>query len=59
MSENENRSGRGLETERTAEVASDRRLPYEPPRLLKKRSVAQATLFTAMTQTSTGFTMTG
>ena len=37
----------------------DPRKPYEPPRLLKKRSVARATLFTAMGPTMSGLTMTG
>lgn len=38
---------------------ADPRKPYEPPRLLKKRSVARATLFTAMGVTMSGLTMTG
>lgn len=37
----------------------DTREPYEPPRLLKKRSVARATLFTSMGPTMSGLTMTG
>jgi hypothetical protein len=31
-----------------ATPVEDARLPYEAPRLLKKRSVAQATLFTSV-----------
>ena len=47
------------EHDRTAPAAEDPRRPYEAPRLLKKRSVARATLFTAvgasmMTLTSMG-----
>ncbi len=35
----------------------DSRLPYEPPKLVKKRSVARATLGTPMGNTMTGSTM--
>jgi len=45
-----------------APAAEDPRKPYEAPRLLKKRSVARATLFTAvgaMGPNSMTFTMTG
>lgn len=35
----------------------DSRLPYEPPKLVKKRSVARATLGTPMGSTMTGNTM--
>jgi hypothetical protein len=50
--------------EQSSEVTStpaveDPRKPYEPPRLLKKRSVARATLFTVMGPTMSGLTMTG
>jgi hypothetical protein len=37
----------------------DTRKPYEPPRLLKKRSVARATLFTAMGVMASGLTTMG
>jgi len=40
-------------------TADDPREPYEPPRLLKKRSVARATLFTAMGVTMSGLTTMG
>jgi hypothetical protein len=40
-------------------AGEDSRLPYEPPRLTKKRSVARATLLTAMGPTMTGLTMMG
>jgi hypothetical protein len=36
----------------------DNRLPYEPPKLIKKRSVARATLSTPMGSSMTGTTMT-
>jgi len=39
--------------------ADDPRRPYEPPRLAKKRSVARATLFTAMGPAMTGLTFMG
>ncbi len=39
--------------------AEDPRKPYEPPRLLKKRSVARATLFTVKGPTTTALTMMG
>jgi hypothetical protein len=35
------------------------RRPYEAPRLVKKRSVARATLFTAMGPTMSGLTTMG
>jgi hypothetical protein len=37
----------------------DPRKPYEAPRLLKKRSVARATLFTAMGPMMSGLTTMG
>jgi hypothetical protein len=40
-------------------AAEDTRKPYEPPRLLKKRSVARATLFTVMGPAMTGITFMG
>ncbi len=39
--------------------AADPRKPYEAPRLLKKRSVARATLFTAMGPTASMLTGNG
>jgi hypothetical protein len=42
-----------------AVTAEDARKPYEPPRLLKKRSVARATLFTAMGVMASGLTTMG
>ncbi len=43
----------------SSSALEDTREPYEPPRLLKKRSVARATLFTSMGPTMSGLTMTG
>ena len=40
-------------------ASEDARKPYEAPRLVKKRSVARATLLTAMGPTMSGLTMTG
>lgn len=57
MADIDNRPTEQDQAER-AEI-EDSRLPYEPPRLLKKRSVARATLFTAMGVTMSGLTMTG
>ena len=42
----------------STEAMADDRLPYEPPRVEKKRSVARATLFTAMGPMGGGLTMT-
>lgn len=42
-----------------ATAPADPRKPYEPPRVLKKRSVARATLFTAMGPTSMALTAMG
>lgn len=58
MADTDNRPTEQDQAERSA-VTEDSRLPYEPPRLLKKRSVARATLFTAMGVTMSGLTMTG
>ena len=38
---------------------ADLRKPYEAPRILKRRSVVHATLFSAMGMTATSNTMTG
>ena len=42
-----------------ATVREDARKPYEAPRLLKKRSVARATLFTATGVMMSGLTQHG
>lgn len=42
-----------------AAASADTRKPYEAPRLVKKRSVARATLLTVMGPTMSGLTMTG
>jgi hypothetical protein len=47
------------ERARNAPAPEPARLPYEPPRLLKKRSVANATLFTVVGATMMGLTATG
>jgi hypothetical protein len=47
------------ETQEAAPAAEDSRKPYEAPRLLKKRSVARATLFTAHGVMSSGLTTMG
>jgi len=39
--------------------AEDHRRPYESPRIMKKRSVSSATLFTAMTISAMGLTFMG
>jgi hypothetical protein len=45
--------------EAAAPLPEDRRKPYEAPRLLKKRSVARATLFTATGPMASGLTTMG
>lgn len=45
--------------EHAAPAAEDTRKPYEAPRLLKKRSVARATLFTAVGAMGMTLTMSG
>ena len=42
-----------------ATATEDARKPYEAPKLLKKRSVARATLITASGPASSGLTMMG
>ncbi len=44
---------------RTAEPANDPRRPYEAPRIMKKRAINRATLFTVMTVSSMGLTSSG
>lgn len=41
------------------ERGEDARKPYEPPRITKRRSVAHATLFTAMGPGGMSLTMSG
>jgi hypothetical protein len=45
--------------ETVAPAPQDPRKPYEPPRLLKKRSVARATLYTSTGPSMSGLTKTG
>jgi len=45
--------------ERGVVETNDTRKPYEPPRLTKKRSVARATLFSAMGAAMAGTTFMG
>ena len=60
MDDSENRTERKEQAHPIAAVATeDTRKPYEAPRLMKKRSVAQATLLTAMGPTMSGLTMMG
>lgn len=44
---------------REVDPAEDHRRPYESPRIMKKRSVSSATLFTGMTVSAMGFTFMG
>jgi hypothetical protein len=44
---------------RVSPPADDARRPYEAPRLLKKRSVARATLFTVAGTMTTGLVVSG
>ncbi len=53
------RSAAHDEAQQTKAPKVDLRKPYEAPRLVKKRSVAQATLFTAMGPTTNAITMMG
>lgn len=59
MMDQSDRPATDVEPNPTTEVKDDGRKPYEAPRLLKKRSVAQATLFTAKGPVSTGLTTMG
>jgi hypothetical protein len=43
----------------SGEPGEDARKPYEPPRITKRRSVAHATLFTAMGPGGMSLTMSG
>lgn len=57
--ENRTDAVESTEGEEQLAAAEDTRKPYEPPRLMKKRSVARATLFTVMGTTMTGITLMG
>ena len=59
MEDSENRTERQEQAHPVAPATEDTRRPYEAPRLLKKRSVARATLVTAMGPMASGLTMTG
>jgi hypothetical protein len=59
MAHTTEKAEQAAEVQVDAQVQEDRRKPYEPPKLLKKRSVARATLFTARGVMSSGLTMTG
>ena len=59
MEDSENRTERQEQAHPGAAATGDTRKPYEAPRLVKKRSVAQATLLTAMGPTTSGLTMMG
>lgn len=59
MSETDKRAERDEAANLRANAAEDQRKPYEAPKLVKKRSVAQATLFTAMGPSSVALTMMG
>lgn len=54
-------AGQGPSTEPDRPIApnEDRRSPYEPPRVLKRRSVVSATLQSPMGPTSAANTMSG
>jgi hypothetical protein len=59
MEDSENRTDRKEQAHPVVAASEDPRLPYEAPRLVKKRSVSRATLVTAMGPTMSGLTMTG
>lgn len=59
MEDSENRTERKEQAHPVAAATEDTRKPYEAPRLVKKRSVARATLVTAMGPMASGLTMTG
>ena len=50
---------REVEPRVDAQLQEDSRKPYEAPKLLKKRSVARATLFTSHGVMSSGLTQMG
>lgn len=57
MSDSRENGDRSQETPAT--TAEDPRLPYEAPKVIKKRAVVKATLLTAMGPTMTGLTTMG
>jgi hypothetical protein len=59
MEDSENRIDGQEQAHPVVAAGEDRRLPYEAPRLVKKRSVSRATLVTAMGPMASGLTMTG
>ncbi len=59
MKDMHDRPDHNAQLEPAAPPPEDTRKPYEPPRLLKKRSVARATLFTAMGVMASGLTVMG
>ncbi len=59
MDDSENRTERKEQVHPVAAATADTRQPYEAPKLVKKRSVARATLLTAMGPMANGLTMTG
>ena len=59
MDDSENRTERKEHAHPVAAATEDARKPYEAPKLVKKRSVARATLLTAMGPMASGLTMTG
>jgi hypothetical protein len=54
-----NENGERAQDVPEAVAGEDLRRPYEPPKLVKKRAVAKATLFTAMGPAMTGLTTMG
>lgn len=59
MSDSTENGDRGQGAPEVTASGEDPRLPYEPPKLIKKRAVVRATLFTAMGPSMTGLTMMG
>jgi hypothetical protein len=59
MADSNDQTERANESRIEALAAEDPRKPYEAPKLLKKRSVARATLFTVQGATMTGLTTMG
>jgi hypothetical protein len=59
MSDPKENADRGQGAPEVSASGEDPRLPYEPPKLIKKRAVVKATLFTAMGPSMTGLTMSG
>jgi hypothetical protein len=59
MADTHERPSEHVSPQAAAPAPQDPRKPYEAPRLLKKRSVARATLTTVTGPTMSGLTMTG